>query len=120
MLAMSFLPSEQSRNLQQVLEFCSCFSSAIVWHDLVFEGTMKEQALGSVVNVVARSDLDLVAIAYDTRRSDRLHLRLEGGSHRGIETVWQGIADIPGIVLAAWQSSTGARRQCETTETVSS
>ena len=77
---------------------------------------MKWRMLRSILDAVECSDLDLVAVEYDVNRLDGLHLRLEGGSHRSIESMWQSIAGIPGIVLADWQSCVGLSRHCEEME----
>lgn len=82
----------------------------IVRHDLTFEGAMQWHMVGSVVDLVERSGLALVAVEFDASRSGGLCLRLEGGSQHDIAFLWHGIAAIPGIVLARWQSHANSSR----------
>jgi hypothetical protein len=104
-------PSETPTSLRQVLEFCACFQSMTVRHDLSFDGVLNWPMVRAVVDLAARSGLVLVAVEFDARRPDGLCLRLEGGTQDDIAFLWHGIAALPGIALAGWRSHANPSRQ---------
>ena len=96
-------PKSGAISLRQVQEFCACFASSAIRHDLSFRQVGGWRAIRAVVDAAENSGLDVSAVEFHTERTDSLSIQLEGGSVSGVAALWRSIQAVPGIVLADWQ-----------------
>lgn len=96
-------PDLGALSLQHVQEFCACFASSAISHDLSFRQVGGWPAIRAVVDVAESSGLDVSAVEFHVERADSLSIRLRGSSVAGVAALWRGIQAVPDIVLADWQ-----------------
>ncbi len=90
-------------SLSHVQEFCACFASSAIRHDLIFRQVGGWRAIRAIVDVAENSGLGVASVEFHAERTESLSLCLEGGSASGVAALWRGIQAVPGIVLADWQ-----------------
>ncbi len=96
-------PEPGTISLRQVQEFCACFASSAISHDLSFRHAGSWRAIRAIVDAAENSGLGVAAVEFHAKHTNSLNIRLEGSSVSGVAALWRSIQAVPGIVLADWQ-----------------
>lgn len=111
-------PRYEPARLQQVEEFCACFATARLWHELRFETTGDWAVARALVDAVHESEFVLDEVSFlAIGHIAHLEMRLTGSGSAQISRLWYALAAVRGSLLTRWEShaslSSGKRIKSE-------